>query len=164
MNDDSIFPDVGQHVKCLLVNNTLAEGFVMIWDPKWCIKLKSLDSESVFIIHHPDRDIVMTKVILDPEPEEIPEKLSIPPEPEGDLEKQWEKTLAGPSDDELRIKKLAELRVLMAEQDKRIIKERIRSHHPGSAYAPRKPIYQQPNLNKIKLPRSAYVPGKLPGR
>lgn len=157
-------PEIGQHVKCLLTNNTLVEGYVIVWELSSCVKLKSLDSESVLIIHHPARDIMMTKVIIEPiVEEEIPEK---PPEPKpmSELQSEWDETLAGPSDDELRTKRLAELKVLMVEQEKKIIRERVRSHRheSSSAYSPHPVKYQSPDMKKIGIPRSPYQPGKLP--
>lgn len=150
MNDYKVAPEVGQHVKCLLSNNTLVEGVVILWYSDW-VKLKSLDGESVLIVHHPDRDIMMTKIILEPEvEEEFPVK---PPEPKPlpELETEWEETLAGPSDDELRTRRLAELKVLMIEQEKKIIRDRVRSHshESSSAYSPHPVRYQSPDLAKI---------------
>lgn len=161
MNEDSIIPEIGQHVKCLLVSNTLAEGYVILWHPN-AIKLKSLDGDSVFIIHHPDRDIVMTKVILDPPAEvETEPKVLVPLEGTTDLQQRWQETYDGPSDDELRTKKLAELKVLMIEQEKKIIKDKMKTHESTSAYSPMPPRYQIPNMAKIKI-KNPYQPGKLP--
>lgn len=158
MNDDAVAPEIGQHVKCLLTNNTLVEGTVMIWElPRW-VKLRSLDSESVFIIHHPDRDIVMTKIVLEPTPEvEAQPKLQL--EVQGDLQTQWTQTYNGPSDDELRTKKLAELKVLMIEQEKKILRDKVRTHESSSAYSPHPAKYQSPDLAKIGR-GSPYMPSK----
>ena len=162
MSDDSIFPEIGQHVKCLLVNNTLIEGYVLLWDTN-AVKLKSLDGDSIFIIHHSDRDIVMTKVMLalpaaiEPEP-----KIPVTLEGASNLEERWQETYNEPSDDELRTKKLAELKILMIEQEKKIIKDKMKIHESTSAYSPMPPKYQIPNMAKIKTPRSPYQLGKLP--
>lgn len=162
MNDDAVAPDIGRHVKCLLTNNTLVEGTVMIWDLSRWVKLRSLDSESVFIIHHPDRDIVMTKIVLNSEPEEEFPVYTPDPKPLPELEAEWQKTYDGPSDDELRTKRLAELKVLMIEQEKKIIRDKVKTHESSSAYSPQLPKYQLPFMKKVGVPRSPYQPGKLP--
>lgn len=160
MKDDEIIPEIGQHVKCLLTNNTLVEGFVMIWDLHRVIKLKSLDSESILIIHHPDKDIMMTKVILDPAADEAEPKPKFPLlETENELKDQWTKTYNSPSD-ELRTKKLAELKILMIEQEKKIVRNKVRSH--SSAYVPHSPNYLTPDWSKVPVPKSAYQPKKIP--
>jgi hypothetical protein len=150
MSYDVKEPEIDQHVKCLLTNNTLVEGYVIVWELQRVV-LKSLDGESLLIVHHPERDIMMTKIILNSEPEEefpvfTPESKEIT-----ELENKWEETLAGPSDDELRTKKLAELKVLMIEQEKKIIRDKVRSHshESSSAYSPHPVKYQSPDLTKI---------------
>ena len=163
MNDDLICPEIGQHVKCLLINNNIAEGYVMSWNLTQCIKLRSLDDESVCIIHHPDRDIVLTKIIIKSDIKSL-ESMTLEEQFKEtynpiSLEEQFQKTYDGPSEDELRNKKLAELKILMAKQDKKIISEKIRSHESSSAYSPRKIPYQAPDWTKVKSP---YMPGKLP--
>ena len=152
MSDNLMFPEVGEHVKCLLVNNTLIEGCVMLWGVN-SVKLKSLDGDSVFIIHNSDRDIVMTKVIIN-QPGAPPEpKIPVPLEGATNLEKRWQETYNGPSDDELRTKKLAELKVLMIEQEKKIIKDKMRTHESTSVYSPMPSKYQIPNMAKITTPK-----------
>ena len=162
MNYDSIVPDIGQQVKCLLINNGIAEGYVILWDFPNYVKLKSLIDDSVFIIHNPDKNIVLTKIINYTEAESIKDKseeiVVKQPDPICPLEEEFQKTVDLPSDDDLRLKKLAELRILMAEQDRKIIKEKI-SNRTFYPYMPRKPVYETPNWAKIK---TAYKPGKLP--
>ena len=69
MSEETETLKVGQHVKCLLTNNTLIEGHIIVWELQRVV-LKTLDGESILIVHHPERDIMMTKVVLEPEAEE----------------------------------------------------------------------------------------------
>ncbi len=117
-------PDIGQYVKCLLINNLIVEGYVEGWSDLF-VKIKSPDDNNILIIHHPERDIVLTKIVLQTKKEIITsskEKLT-------NLEKEFEQEYTKSSDDNLRIKKLADLKVMIAEQDKKIITDKLKDHH-----------------------------------
>lgn len=126
----------GQHIKILLTNNNLIEGIVEEYNDK-LIKLKSLDDESFLFIHHPTRDIVMTKLVLKDIVRHVsPEK----------IEDEIQEVIQSPSSD-LRIKKLAELRVELAEQEKRIVSEKLRDHQISSPF----PVnYKSPFIKSSK--------------
>ncbi len=124
-----MIPD-GAHVKCLLRNNAMVEGIVEEWYGNF-VKLISLDRTNIFIIHHPEEDIVLTKIILD---DDIAEKEELdrkpPAEPSSGLEEQFQEVYESPSDD-LRVKRLAELRIEMAKHDKEIVAKQLRNHVIG---------------------------------
>jgi hypothetical protein len=123
-----LIPAVGQYVKCLLTSNNLVEGYVEFWDSTQ-VQLKSLDNKSILIINHPDDGISVIKIMLnEPQKETIKPEL-IKQENLTDLDKQFKQTYDQPSGDDLRTKKLAELRILQAEQEKKIVSEKLRQHH-----------------------------------
>jgi hypothetical protein len=149
-----MIPETGQHVKCLLRNGAIAEGIVEEWFGNY-VKLISLDHGSVLIIHHPDQDIMLTKIVLD---DDIAEDYKEPAEsitgvpapsdedpPSGafisykdggitwtnpeELQAEFEEVLEQPSSDPNRIKRLADLRIMMAEADRKIIEDKLKDHN-----------------------------------
>lgn len=116
---------IGQHVKCILRTGAMAEGIVEEWDDN--IQLRSLDGESLLIIPHPDQDIMLIKVILPPRTDEpkIPKETVIVKNKEISA---YEEIMELPTEDPLRLKKLAELKIMMTEQEKKIIAEKAKSH------------------------------------
>lgn len=123
-------PPDKSHVKILLKNNATVEGIVQEWGTN--IKLRSLDDQSYMIIPHPESDIVLIKVFHSDTFEEK-EKIEIVSEEEikTELEQQFQQVVKQPSDDPTRHKSLAELKVLLANQDRQIIANKLRSHHLG---------------------------------
>lgn len=135
-------PPENSHVKILLRNNTVAEGIVKEWGDS--IKLQSLDEQSYMIILHPKEDIILFKVFLKDNLEEI--KMSAEEELEenkSELENRFQQTLEQPSDDPARIKSLAELRVLLAQEDRQIIANKLKQHYIGQ---PKKVEYGSPRF------------------
>ncbi len=105
-------PEKGQYVKCLLTGGPLVEGIVEEWSNY--VRLKS--NNDYYIIHN-IKDIILTKIIN--QVSEIPLET---------LEKEFQETYEKPSDDHLRVKQLTDLRVLMAQQEKKIIEDQLKSH------------------------------------
>ena len=139
-----MMPKEGQHVKCVLRTGAMAEGIVEEWFNN-VVQLRSLDGESVLIIPHPNEDIMLIKIVLDkPKSEVIKEKI-IKKQTHSDLEKELQKVYEQPSGDDLRTKKMAELKVLMAEQEKKIIADKLKDHRIGDT---RKVEYGQPEFYK----------------
>lgn len=128
-----MIPQMGQHVKCLLRNSSLIEGVVEEWSTKQ-VRLKSLDEESILIIMRPDEDIVLIKIMV---VKTKPTKLKT------NLEEEFKETYDLPSNDELRIQKLAELKQLLIKQDKQIIASKIKSHNLGEV---KKVDYEYPKF------------------
>lgn len=122
-----MIPEVGQHVKCLLKGGAVAEGIVEEWFNNY-VKLRSCDGTGIFIIHHPNEDIVLTKIILDDDIANYKEPAEPPSQPSSALEAQFLQTLQEPVSN-LRTKKLAELRVELAKQDRKIIADKLKDHH-----------------------------------
>jgi hypothetical protein len=140
-----MIPKLGQHVKCILRNGAIAEGIVQSDWMNSIVQLLSLDGESVIIIPHPNEDIMLIKIVLDkPKSEVIKEKI-IKKQTHSDLEKELQKVYEQPSGDDLRTKKMAELKVLMAEQEKKIIADKLKDHRIGDT---RKVEYGQPEFYK----------------
>jgi len=129
----------------LLKNNIQLEGIVENWD-KDAI-LRSLDGKSLIIIPHPDDDIVVIRIILQESPIKIKD---LPPknEVEKEIENIVEKTTS--SDDYWRLKRLAELRKELVNQDKKIVSEKLRSH---SVTETNKVSYGLPGFLTIKSPK-----------
>jgi hypothetical protein len=130
-----MIPPNKSHVKILLRNNTIVEGIVEEWYGN-VVKLQSLDDKSYVIIPHPEEDIVLIKVFPAESGEVVEEKeseLSLP-EPEEvktELEEKFEQVYEQPSGDPVRDKNMAELKTLMAEQDKQIIINKLKDHNIG---------------------------------
>jgi len=132
-----MIPEVGQHVKCLLKNNTIAEGIVEEWYNNY-VKLKALDGKSYLIIHHPNEDIMLTKVMV----EEKEENSAPPPT----LEKVIQEAPVEPIDQmALDAKSKAELQIEMAKQEREIVAAKLREHHIGEV---KKVKYGQPGFFK----------------
>jgi hypothetical protein len=122
-----------QHVKCIFRNGTIVEGIVEEWVPG-AAHLRSLSDQSLMIIMHPDEDIMMIKVIPEPEEEIIEEEKSkednSPPTQDRirTILKEVENQDGEP---ELQKLSVVELKRLVAKQEKKIIVDKIKEHFPG---------------------------------
>ncbi len=154
-----MIPEVGQHIKVILKNNTVVEGIVEEWFNNY-VKLKSLDEKSILIIPHPNEDIMLIKIFLSPEFPKLEfvklkkdDGTEVETTPEANrvlgeiasLEEQFQETLKLPSDNPDRLKTLAELKRLMNEQEKKIISEKVKNHYIDGT---RKVQYGLPNFFK----------------
>jgi hypothetical protein len=130
-----------QSIKILFRNNTSAEGIVEVWEDGDYI-LRSLDGKSILIIQDPVQDIMAIKVMLDDSqeiiemPEDIATQSTIPP-PQPTIE------IIEASNDDLRHKKLAELRIAAIAHEKMMVAEKLRSHHISTSMPVK---YTFPNL------------------
>lgn len=150
-------PTTGQHVKCILRNGAIAEGIVEEWYNN-VVQLKSLDGESVLIITHPAEDIMLIKIILD-KPEEV-EEVPEPPQDLPALEKRFEEAREATDPHDIdSVKSLAELRIELNKQERRIIADKLREHRP-TAYTPSTTPYHYPSVVSGKP--SPYQPGRIP--
>ena len=156
-----MIPQIGQHVKCLLRTGVLAEGIIEEWGEK-TVQLRSLDEENILIITHPNDDIMLIKIILNDQPAvaEITEKVTEITEKirkkelknsykfnHPDLEEKFQEVYEKPSNDDLRLKQLADLKVLLIEQEKKIIIDKLKEHHIGPV---NKAKYGQPGFLSLK--------------
>lgn len=126
-------PQKGQYIRCILRNNMIIEGIVESWSNGKSI-LRSLDGGSISTIQHTSQDVVAFKIIL-----------KTPVQIKKDLEEKFEQVRQKPSTDELRLKNMAELKILMVEEEKRAIAEQIKDHYINNN---RKTIYEQPGFLK----------------
>lgn len=142
-----MIPDKDKHVKILLRNGTLIEGIVEEWFQNH-VQLRSTTDKSIMIITHPEEDIMLIKVLPDEETtdeESVPEKE--PELPSTDLEAKFQKLHKEPGSayDLSRNKSLAELRSMVAEQERQIIAKKLRTHYPNQV---RRPSYGYPRFFK----------------
>jgi sRNA-binding regulator protein Hfq len=143
-----------QEVKILFRNGTSVEGVVLVWDKEYI--LKSRDGKSILIIQNPEQDIMAIKVILNTaEPKtknnyEYGVKKNVKPTIE------TSKVVTEDDDPDslqrfamdLRAAKLAELRIAAAEEERKAISEKLKSHNIGEV---KQTNYGYPSiLNKIK--------------
>lgn len=122
-----MIPKVGEHIKCVLLNNCIAEGKVVEWGDE--CTLSSLDECSFILISR--KDIVLTKIF---------KKMQIT-----SIENKFEEEYKKPSDDDLRTKNLAELKIELIEQEKKIVANKLKAHHIGQN---KKVEYGQPGFFK----------------
>lgn len=130
-------PQKGQQVKCVLRNNLIIDGIVESWTDNKSV-LRAKDGSSVSVIQHTDQDVVIVKILFK-EPVQMKQDL------EAQFEQEWEK----PSEDELRLKNLADLKSMMIEQEKKIVANKLREHHIEEV---KKVTYGQPGF--LQMPRS----------
>ncbi len=129
-----------QHVICCLKNNAILEGTIESWSDDEVVLL-SLDTLSRLIIPRPKEDIVFVKVVLESlKQKELPEiKQHISQELGQVLQEE---------DVNLKDKSIRHLKALVDEQERKIIKEKIKDHQLGQ---PRVVSYYYPGTN-IKQP------------
>lgn len=129
-------PQKGQQVRCVLRNNLIVDGIVESWSENKSV-LRSKDGCSISVIQHTEQDVVIVKILLK-EPVQVKQDL------EHQFEGEWEK----PSEDELRLKNLADLKSMMIAQEKKIIAHKLQEHHIGET---KKVAYGQPGF--LQMPR-----------
>lgn len=133
-----MIPSIGSHLKCMLKNNIVMEGILQNWATDG-VELKSLDDNRLIIIMDPT-DIMMITVSL---VEEKTEEILALPLPMSELEEKFQEVYEQPSGDSNRHKSLAQLKIMMAEQERKIVANKIKSHHIGET---RKVKYGYPGL------------------
>ena len=134
-----MIPQAGQHVKCVLRTGAIAEGIVENWYQNE-VQLISLDGESLLIITHPEEDIMLIKILI----KSKSEILKVPVT-KTELQQEFQTVYEQPSNDDLRVKKMADLKIMMAEQEKKIITEKMKDHHVGEV---KKVAYGYPGPDK----------------
>lgn len=116
-------PQKSQFVKIVFRNGSLLEGTVLEWSDAESILLSS-DEKSTLVILQTKQDILFFKIVADYlSPKELPKKTL-------ELEQAFQEEYEKPSADELRVKKLAQLKIMMNEQEKVIISHKLREHFP----------------------------------
>lgn len=144
---------VGKHVKILLQSNLIVEGIVKEWAPSQ-VSVESIEEKSISIILHPQQDIRVVKIydhdnVTNASAENITQKLdAIPQKITNDnsaTEKKFEEVYQSPSDNELRLKNLVELKSELIKEEKEIIASKLKSHTLGEV---RQVKYEQPRFFK----------------
>lgn len=120
-----MIPVSGQYVKLIFRNSTQVEGFVEEWLENSAV-LKSEDGGSLLLVMNLEQDVMAIKIVLEPQTQTtIQSKLQ-------DLQEEFDDVYEQPSNDDLRTKKLAQLRIAMNEQEKKIVSEKLKQHVPNS--------------------------------
>jgi hypothetical protein len=134
---------INKHVQILLQNNMILEGIVKHWSPHQIV-LISTDESSTSVLLHPKEDVRVVKVLHKESDllSQIPEK---PEEVKTQLEKKFDETYQMPSEDELRLKTLADLKSELNRQEKIIIASKLKEHTIGEVKTTK---YEQPNIFK----------------
>ena len=127
-----MIPQIGQHVKCILRAGVVAEGIVEEWGTT--AQLRSLDGENILIITHPTDDIVLIKITVK---SPIKNKIS------SNLENEFKEIHDQPSNNDLRLKQMVELKALLLEQEKKIITDKLKDHSIGEV---KKAKYEYPGF------------------
>lgn len=141
--------EVGKHVKLFLRNGMVLEGIVEK-DTAAEVVLKSLDGESLMILHRPTEDIMMTKVVLARETVEVPEEPSAVVNVSTNETMQTKEVIQNKLKETLQIEdkdlqnlSIEELRQLVVEQDRQLIANKKREHF-GTPDAPKMTQYSSP--------------------
>ena len=124
-----MMPEKGQHIKCFMRNSAIVlEGIVEDWTSAQVI-LKSIEGESIIIIHRPSEDIMMTKIIFPPKLKENISASKIKQQIADQLHKVME-----PQDKDLQDLNIQQLKELVEQQEKQIIAEKKIEHFgkPGN--------------------------------
>jgi hypothetical protein len=158
-----MMPTEGQHVKCILRTGAMAEGIVEEWFNN-VVQLRSLDGESILIIPHPNEDIMLIKIIAkmpkidlplinevtDTTDVETSEGVRVVEHEISVLERKFQEAKNLSTADPNKAKTLADLRIMMAEQEKKIISHKVRNHYPSET---KKVQYGYPELLKKQSPK-----------
>ncbi len=127
--------DVGRYVKCFLRSGMVLEGFVEESTGAQVV-LRSLNDGSLMIIHHPSEDIMLTKIMPEPDTSETVEQKPAPEPPaiKVQIKNKLQEALQT-EDPELQNMNIEELRQLVHEHDRQLIAQKRREHFgsPGNA-------------------------------
>lgn len=153
-----MIPQINQHVKCVFRNGTVVEGIVEEWTNN-IVQLKSLDSKSILIIMRPSEDIMLIKILLN-----LPDnKIDINKDSNNDFANVVQESVVDYNKPD-EVKSLAELRIELAKQERKILAEKLREHRPSKNANQPTATYHYPSVITGKpLP---YQPSKIlrPGK
>ncbi|HEY5268253.1 MAG TPA: hypothetical protein VII94_03915 [Candidatus Saccharimonadales bacterium] len=143
-----MIPEKGQQVSCILRSSLIVEGIVQEWSDAQVV-LKALDGQNIIILHRPVDDIILTKVVLSEELQEIPEEKprEKPVEIQKLIRNKLQEVQDSTDDLELQKKSAAELRLLVKEQEQQIISNRKKEYFGNSSKSTH---YSSPFLPKKK--------------
>jgi sRNA-binding regulator protein Hfq len=116
-------PQIGQYIKVFFRNGMQAEGIVQSWSEMKSVLLIA-DGKDLCLILKTEEDVILVQMINDISKTKVGLR-----EHMNELEEQFQETYKMPSADELRIKKLSDLKQMMIEQEKKIIKDKMVDHN-----------------------------------
>jgi len=124
-------PNKNQWVKVFFRNSFQAEGYVDFWSDELAI-LRSDEGLSLLIIQDVKADIMAVKISIAPQAVALPaEKIIKEVQRKEEIDSSFEEARNEIQNEEyLRAKTLVELRKLQAEQDRKIISEKLKNHIP----------------------------------
>jgi sRNA-binding regulator protein Hfq len=118
-------PQVGQFVRLFFRNGIQLEGIIEKWSNAESV-LKPNNDENRLLIMQTKQDVMICKIIANHvAPEELPKKLN-------ELVSQFQEVYEQPSNDDLRTKSLAQLKMAMNKQEKQIIANKLKQHTPSN--------------------------------
>jgi hypothetical protein len=125
----------GTQIIAVMNNAIQIAGVVEVWSEQESILM--LKDGSKWIIHNTAKDVMLTKlVVMEPSLKETQNERHA-------LQEEFEEACQAASDD-LRVKKLAELKILLNNQEKQIISQKLREHEITEV----KPVqYEQPRFS-----------------
>lgn len=127
----------GQYVRIIFRNSMQMEGVIESWSEEESI-LVPPEGTDKFIIFHTEQDVLGVKVC-----QELPAKKKHKKFEE--IVNQFKEVQETPSADDLRLQNLAQLKILMNEQEKKIISEKVRDHNISNV---RQTQYGFPGITK----------------
>lgn len=127
----------GEKVKIIFRNNSSIEGIIESWS-KDEASLKSLDGKHIFVILNPYEDILLVKI----EVQETKPMVKLPEPKPIDLPQE--------ESEDLRIKKLAELRILQNKAERETIANKLKDHNITDT---RKVKYEYPGFFQMQSPK-----------
>jgi hypothetical protein len=137
-------PQPGQHIKCFLRTGNVAEGIIEEWGET--LVLRALDGLSVMIVHAPKQDIMLTKVMLHVEAPDAPGAREIAGEIEVQTAEEDQPELDPHA---LNVMTKAQLHIELVEQERKIVADKLKDHHPTPMAPPRR-TYGYPGFFKKK--------------
>ncbi len=140
---------IGKHVKLLLQNNLVLEGTIEEWSNKK-VSILSVDKKSTSVILHPKYDIRVVKIIheeneseKESEKEKVLQSFPVKPIVQAELQEKFKQVQQSPSNDELRLKTLTELKEELNKQEKIMIASKLKEHKVGEVKTIK---YEQPRF------------------
>lgn len=119
----------GAKVKVFFRNSTQAEGIVEEWDNNEAV-LISADGFNRFIIFDIKLDVLGVKIYYEEQEQEEQQNQQQVEVEKGmqEVQNQFEEVRNLPSQDDLRLKKLVDLKRLMIDQEKTIVANKLKEH------------------------------------
>ena len=121
-----MMPQKEQYVKLIFRNGTVAEGRVEEWSDKISVLVSGNDQCRLLIMNTAE-DIMLVKIDMMTKTGNDMPTISAQKHLE-ELNEQFEEEYDKPSTDELRLKKLADLRKLMIEEEKKVVAAKLNEH------------------------------------